>query len=116
VYNTFDDERDEQEEKEIKKYCIKLLTNENGVAFFVVQSERRMNMTLAELREAKGMTVEELAKELKVCRMTVYLWETGNTMPTAKNLRKLAEFYELSMEEMLGVLEATKKLYNEVFL
>jgi len=73
-------------------------------------------MTLAELREAKGLTVEELAKELKVSRMAVYFWEAGNTMPTAKNLRKLAEFYELSMEEMLGVLEATKKLYNEVFL
>lgn len=42
------------------------------------------------LREAKGLTAEELARDLGVSRQVVYAWETGRRHPTLANLERLA--------------------------
>jgi DNA-binding transcriptional regulator YiaG len=41
------------------------------------------------LREDMGMSKTTFALKLGIDRRTIYLWETGCTFPTAKNINKL---------------------------
>jgi len=66
-------------------------------------------MTLEELRILYGYSVSRVARELKVTRMTIYLWESGKTMPNASHLRRLSKLYGISMDELLEVLEHTRQ-------
>jgi len=68
-----------------------------------------MRMTLQELRESLGYTIEELADFLRVSRMAIYIWEEGKATPSAKNLRKLAIFFNKSMEEILNIVQETQR-------
>ena len=46
---------------------------------------------IKELRKAKGMTQAELAKELGVKTGTISNYETGKSVPSEANLKKLSE-------------------------
>ena len=41
------------------------------------------------LRKSKGISIVGLAKELKVSRQTIYLWENGTSTPTADKWEEL---------------------------
>ncbi len=43
-------------------------------------------MTLRAWRRARGFTEEQIAKQLKVGRVTLIRWEKGNKMPVTKAL------------------------------
>ena len=66
-------------------------------------------MTLQELRESLGYTIEELAEFLRVSRMAVYMWEEGKATPNARNLKKLSVFFNKSMDEMLNIVQETQQ-------
>ena len=58
---------------------------------------------IRELREAKGLTQDELAEALGYQnRQTVTKWETG-TLPTMDALKKLCVFFNISSEYILGL-------------
>lgn len=57
---------------------------------------------LKELRLAKNMNQECLAKQLGIARTTVSMWETGKAMPRVDTLRKLAEIFGCSVDELLN--------------
>lgn len=61
-----------------------------------------LNENLKNLRKTKGITQEELAIRLNVVRQTVSKWEKGLSVPDADTLIKLAEFFEVSVSELLG--------------
>ena len=54
------------------------------------------------LRKTKGITQEELAIRLNVVRQTISKWEKGLSVPDADTLIKLADFFEVSVSELLG--------------
>jgi len=66
-------------------------------------------MTLQELRESLGYTIEELADFLRVSRMAIYIWEEGKATPNARNLKKLSVFFNKSMDEMLNIVQETQQ-------
>ena len=66
-------------------------------------------MTLQELRESLGYTIEELADFLRVSRMAVYMWEEGKATPNARNLKKLSTFFSKTMDEMLNIVQETQQ-------
>ncbi len=57
---------------------------------------------LLELRKEKGISQAALAKELQVSFAVVCYWETDRSEPTAPNLVKIAEFFNVSTDYLLG--------------
>lgn len=57
---------------------------------------------LRKLREEKGVSQERLSKVLGVSKSTVGLWETGDTLPDAKSIFDLANYYYVSADYLLG--------------
>lgn len=57
---------------------------------------------LLELRKEKGVSQAKLAKELSVSYAVVCYWETDRSEPTAPNLVKLADYFNVSIDYLLG--------------
>ncbi len=57
---------------------------------------------LAGLRREKGLSQEELAKELHISRQTVSRWETGTSVPSTENLIYLSRIYGMSLDELVN--------------
>jgi len=55
---------------------------------------------LRELREAKGLTQEELAKALGVTRQTIIAIEKGKYDPSLRLAFKIARFFNRTIEEI----------------
>lgn len=54
------------------------------------------------LRKSKGLTQEQLAEALGVTVGAVYKWEVGMSMPEVRMLVEIAEFFEISIDALLG--------------
>ncbi len=57
---------------------------------------------IAFLRKQKGLTQEELAKELGVTNQAVSKWESGQCCPDIQLLPDMAKLFEVSVDELLG--------------
>ena len=66
------------------------------------------NENLKTLRKTKGLSQEEIAIRLNVVRQTISKWEKGLSVPDADMLIRIAEYFEVSVSELLG-----KRLDNE---
>jgi len=66
---------------------------------------------LRKLRKEKGVSQDVLSKELGVSKSTVGLWETGDTLPDAKAIFDLANYFDVSADWILGLsdLKSTDK-------
>ena len=62
-------------------------------------------------REAKGLTQQDLARQLYVTRQTVSRWETGTRYPDLYMAKRLAELLDTTVDALLG--EDTMPLYAE---
>ncbi len=57
---------------------------------------------LATLRKIKKVSQEKLAKELKVSRSTVAMWENNSNEPDNKTLIKIANYFDITVDELIG--------------
>ncbi len=57
---------------------------------------------LLELRKEKNISQAELAKNIKVSYSVVCYWETDRSEPTAPNLVKIADYFGVSVDFLLG--------------
>lgn len=53
-------------------------------------------------RLSQGYSQKNLAKNLGISRATLQRWESGTTEPTASQVLSMAEFLEVSCDEILG--------------
>ena len=53
-------------------------------------------------REQKNMTQDEVAKIMGISRVSYTLYETGKNKPSLKNLIKLADIFETSIDYLVG--------------
>ena len=63
--------------------------------------QQKVGSFLKMLRREKSLTQEQLAERLHVSGRTVSRWETGSNMPDISLLVELAEFYEVSIPEII---------------
>lgn len=64
------------------------------------------------LREEKGITQAEIASALGVDRTTYTKYESGASIPDARMLEKLADFFEISVDYLLGRTESRKHIVD----
>lgn len=79
---------------------------------------------LRRLRKAKDIKQEALAEAMNVSRQTVSKWENGTAMPDFKKLNALAEYFGVTIDELLGfsndknnndnINDYTKEYINEL--
>jgi len=55
------------------------------------------------LREQKGITQAELAKQLNITRSSVNAWEQGISVPSTQFIVELAYIFKVSTDYLLGV-------------
>lgn len=58
-------------------------------------------MSFRSARLKSGKKVSDVMEHLGVSDGAVYMWETGATSPTVDKLKKLAEFYGCTTDELL---------------
>ena len=68
---------------------------------------------LKELRRDKGITQEQLAEELNVSGRTISRWETGKNMPDISLLVEIAEFFDVSIPEIIKGERKSENMKNE---
>lgn len=57
------------------------------------------------LAEEKGCTMEEMAKTFLTTRQTVRNWQNGETIPDAKSICFIADFFGVTIDYLLGLTE-----------
>ena len=73
----------------------------------------RIGSFLKALRKEKGLTQEQLAEQLGVSARTVSRWETGSNMPDISLLIEIAEFYEVSIPEIVSGERKNEQMTEE---
>lgn len=58
---------------------------------------------LKELREENSLLQKQLANELGVSQVTIARWETGNREPSFDMLIKIAKYFGVSTDYLLGL-------------
>ena len=67
------------------------------------------------MRLEKGLTQEEVALHLGISFQSVSKWERGDSYPDIEMLPAIAHYFGISVDELLGVNESSKKeKYDEI--
>ncbi len=53
-------------------------------------------------RKRMGLSQEELAERCQVSRQAIAKWENGGSVPTIEKLIFLADFYKVTLDELVG--------------
>lgn len=74
---------------------------------------------LIKKREEKGITQDVIANFIGVSKASISKWETGKTYPDITHLPKIASFYNMTVDDLIGYTpqltkEEIKKQYHEL--
>ena len=75
------------------------------------KTEGRMDMyRIKDLREDKGISQQEIAKIIKTTQQQYSKIEMGKSDISGEKLMLLAEFYNVSVDYLLGLIDTPRKL------
>lgn len=67
---------------------------------------------IKQFREEAGCTQEQMAESLNVTRQAVSNWENGKTEPDINTLDKIANYFNLSVEDIIYGKRARQNITN----
>ena len=70
----------------------------------------KLNENIRELRSLRGLNQVEFAKIMGVTKQCVSNWENDNVLPSIEMLMKIAKFFCISTDALLGI--STNKTIN----
>ncbi len=73
-----------------------------------------LQLRITELRRQQGISQQQLAERLGVAFQTVSKWETGTTMPDIAMLPELAAYFQVSVDQLLGLRPLPEEEYLPV--
>ena len=76
--------------------------------------QRKIGPFLKELRKEKGITQEGFAEVLNVFGRTVSRWETGSNMPDISLVVEIAEYFDVSIPELINGERKGESMNDEV--
>ena len=62
----------------------------------------KIGLFIQSLRKEKGITQNELAEHFGISNKTVSKWECGDALPEIPLLKSLAEYYGVTVDEILN--------------
>ena len=65
---------------------------------------------LMELRKKNGYSQEDLANKLNVTRQTISKWELEQTSPNLKDLKNIADIFNISLDELTSNIKDNSNL------
>ena len=77
-------------------------------------NQKKIGSFLKELRNEKGITQEQFAEVLNVSGRTVSRWETGANMPDISLLVEIADYFDVSIPEIINGERKSEKMNEEV--
>lgn len=57
---------------------------------------------ILKLRKERGLNQEQLAKELRVSKSTIGMWETGKRLPSSKLYEEIADYFNVDIDYLYG--------------
>ena len=76
--------------------------------------QKKIGSFLRELRKEQRITQEDLAEKLNVSSRTTSRWETGSNMPDISLLIEIADFFDVSIPEIINGERKSEKMDEEV--
>lgn len=58
---------------------------------------------LTKLREDKGLSLEDVAKDLNLDKTTLKMWENNKKVLTISSIIKIAKYFNVSVDYLLGL-------------
>ena len=58
---------------------------------------------LTKLREDKGLSLEDMAKDLNLDKTTLKMWENNKKVLTISSIIKIAKYFNVSVDYLLGL-------------
>ena len=71
----------------------------------------RIHLRIGDLRRQKKVTQQELADRVGVSFQTVSRWETGAGEPELSRLPALAEYFQVTVDQLLGLTPLEGEIY-----
>lgn len=65
---------------------------------------------LMKLRKKNGYSQEDLANKLNVTRQTISKWELEQTSPNLKDLKNIADIFNISLDELTSNIKDNSNL------
>ena len=84
--------------------------------YYYIDRKVVLNVKIKELRERKEMSQAELAKMLNLSPSTIGMYEQGRRQPNHETLEKLADFFHVSTDYLLGREESPRKYMTQMLL
>lgn len=76
----------------------------------------KLSENIRNLRKSKGLTQEKLAEQLHTTRQSVSKWEQGNLEPNIQMLIRLADYFGVTLDELVldeNEMKNDKNVENE---
>ena len=74
---------------------------------------KEMNLRIADLRKRKKLTQKELADAMGVSFQTISKWEKGVNLPDITILPAMAEYFKVTIDQLMGVVPLQGEEYME---